>query len=101
LRGDDGAGGVTLTQQGSECRVQIPGEIGAQRAAEIEETIWEKLHFATHLRSQRLGEFTIGLDLHRSESLALVQLIILYHMVMARAAISLGGDSPRKQQAAA
>jgi len=101
LRGKDGAGGVTLTQQGSECRVQIPGEIAAERAAEIEETIWEKLHFATHLRSQRLGEFTIGLDLHRSESLALVQLIILYHMVMARAAISLGGDSPRKQQAAA
>jgi len=92
--------GVTLTQKDSERHMQIPGDIDPERAAEIEEAIWEKLHFATHLRSQRLGEFTIGTDLHRSESLALVQLIILYHMVMARAAISLGGDSPRAKQAA-
>ena len=53
-------------------------------AAEIEETIWERLHFASHLRTERLGEFTIGTELHRSESLALVQLLILYHLVTAR-----------------
>jgi hypothetical protein len=48
---------------------------------------------ADHLRSQRLGEFTIGTQLHRSESLALVQLLILYHVVTARAAIALGGGT--------
>ena len=50
------------------------------------------MHFATHLRARRLGEFTIGTDLHRSESLALVQLLILYHLVTAKATVALGGD---------
>ncbi len=48
------------------------------------------MHFATHLGSQRLGEYTIGTDLRRSESLALVQLLILYHLVTGRAAVALG-----------
>ena len=80
---------------GDERRVRIPGDIDAERAAEVEEAIWDRLHFATHLRSQRLGEYTIGMDLHRSESLALVQLLILYHVVTARAALSIGGSPPR------
>ena len=70
--------------------VRIPGDLDPERAAEIEEAIWDRLHFATHLRSQRLGEFTIGMDLHRSESLALVQLLVLYHLVTGRAAVALG-----------
>ena len=41
------------------------------------------MHFASHLRSERLGEFTIGTQLYRSESLALVQLLVLYHLVTA------------------
>jgi phosphoribulokinase len=96
----NGGRGITVTERDAECHVQIPGDIDPDAAAEIEEDIWEKLHFATHLRSQRLGEFTIGIDLHRSESLALVQLIILYHMVMARAAVALGGDAPREKKLA-
>ena len=46
----------------------------------------------------QLGEFTIGNDLHRSESLALVQLLILYQLVTAKAAIALGGESARTGQ---
>ena len=75
--------------------MRIPGDIDRERAAELEEAIWDRLHFATHLRSQRLGEFTVGTELHRSESLALVQLLILYHVVTARAAIALGGTGTR------
>jgi phosphoribulokinase len=75
--------------------MRIPGDIDRERAAELEEAIWDRLHFATHLRSQRLGEFTVGTELHRSESLALVQLLILYHVVTARAAIALGGSGTR------
>ena len=60
-------------------------------ALELEERIWEHMHFASHLRSERLGEFTIGTDLHRSDSLAIVQLLVLYHLVTARAKIALGG----------
>ena len=53
------------------------------------------MHFATHLRARRLGESPIGTELFRSESLALVQLIILYHLVTAKATVALGGDGLR------
>ena len=76
--------------------MQIPGRLDAERAGAIEHAIWEKMHFASHLRSQRLGEFTVGTDLHRSESLALVQLLILYHLVTARAKVALGADGIRR-----
>ena len=88
----NGGRGITMTERGDERRVRIPGDIDSERATEIEEAIWDRLHFATHLRTQRLGEYTIGMDLHRSESLALVQLLILYHLVTGRAAVALGAD---------
>jgi phosphoribulokinase len=87
----DGDRGITLSERGSERHVGVPGKMDRDVAAEIEEAIWAKLHFATHLRSDRLGEYTIGTNLHRSESLALVQLLILYHLVTAKATIALGG----------
>jgi phosphoribulokinase len=86
----NGVRGIEMSERGGERLVRIPGDIDGDRAAEIEESIWDRLHFATHLRSQRLGEYTIGMDLHRSESLALVQLLILYHLVTGRAAVALG-----------
>jgi phosphoribulokinase len=91
----NGGRGITLVEQGADRHLRIPGDIDRERAAELEEAIWDRLHFATHLRSQRLGEFTVGTELHRSESLALVQLLILYHVVTARAAIALGGTGTR------
>jgi phosphoribulokinase len=91
----DGERGITITERESELLVSIAGGIEREPAAEIEEAIWEKLHFASHLRSDRLGQFTVGNDLQRSESLALVQLLILYHLVTAKAAIALGGVGPR------
>jgi phosphoribulokinase len=91
----DGERGITLREVGTERHVGVPGRMDRVVAAEIEEAIWEKLHFATHLRSDRLGEYTIGTNLHRSESLALVQLLILYHLVTAKATIALGGAGLR------
>jgi phosphoribulokinase len=90
-----GEPGVTVTERDSELVVSIAGDIDREQADEIEEAIWEKLHFASHLRSERLGQFMIGNDLQRSASLALVQLLILYHLVTAKAAIALGGLGPR------
>ena len=60
--------------------------------------IWSGLHFASHLRSERLGEFTIGTDLHRSESLALIQLLILYHLFTATASAALDGIGARRAE---
>ena len=91
----NGGKGITLVERGADRHIRIPGDIDRDQAAELEEAIWDRLHFATHLRSQRLGEFTVGTELHRSESLALVQLLILYHVVTARAAIALGGNGTR------
>ncbi len=93
--GDGSTGDLTLTELPGEQELCIPGTITPERAAELEEAIWDRMHFASHLRKQRLGEFTIGSDLYRSDPLALTQLLLLYHLVTARAVIALGGQSAR------
>lgn len=93
--GDPGPEDVTLTDHSGEKLLRIPGTISAARAMELEEAIWDRMHFASHLRQQRLGEYTTGSDLRRSEALALTQLLLLYHLVTARAVIALGGESAR------
>jgi phosphoribulokinase len=92
---DGGKGGMRLIEGDGEQLLIISGETDPKYAAEVEEAIWDRMHFASHLRSERLGEFTIGTQLQRSESLALVQLIVLYHLATARASISLGGNGSR------
>jgi phosphoribulokinase len=91
----DASDGIHMEEIDGELHLRIPGRLEGERARALEEMIWEGLHFARHLRSERLGEFTIGTDLHRSESLALIQLLILYHLFTATAAVALGGDSAR------
>jgi phosphoribulokinase len=92
-------GGLTLMEDERERRLFIPGRVDPDQAMAVEEAIWARMHFAEHLRAKRLGEFTIGTELFRSESLALVQLLILYHLVTAKAAIAIGGESARKDPA--
>ena len=86
-------GQVTMTERNGECILFIPGTLARDRAAAIEETIWDRMHFARHLRSDTLGEFIVGTRVHRSESLALVQLLIVYHLTTARARVALGCES--------
>ncbi len=95
VAGDGADDDLTLIERSGEQELRIPGTISAGRAVELEEAIWDRMHFASHLRQQRLGEFTIGSDLHRSEALALAQLLVLYQLVTARAVIALGGESAR------
>jgi phosphoribulokinase len=87
--------GPALIKREREWLLRIPGNLDPAHAAELEEAVWERMSFASHLRIRRLGEFTTGMDLHRSDSLALVQLLILYHVVTARAALAIGGSPPR------
>ena len=93
----DGANGITLIEEGPDPYVQIPGDIEHGHAEEIQEAMWEKLHFASHLRSERLGQLSVGSEAEHSDSLALVQLLILYHMVTARAAVAVGGEGARSE----
>jgi len=90
-----GPDGISMVDQGRDRLVVIPGRIDPDQAAGIEEAIWQRMHFASHLRAGRLGEFTVGTQLHRSESLALVQLLVLYHLATATAAVALGGLGAR------
>ncbi|MCA3762886.1 MAG: phosphoribulokinase [Cutibacterium sp.] len=90
--------GLELKREGEKQILFVPGNLEPTRATVIEEYIWEKLHFAQHLRSNRLGEFTTGTsDLLRSESLAITQLLILYHVITSRASVALGGEGTRSQ----
>ncbi len=90
---EGGADAIEVEQRASERRIRIPGEIDKERGAAIEEAIWEQMHFARHLRTEQLGLFAIGTDEeHRSESLAITQVLILYHLVTAKATAAIGGN---------
>jgi phosphoribulokinase len=90
---EGGADAIEVEQRASERRIRIPGEIDKERGAAIEEAIWEQMHFARHLRTDQLGLFAIGTDEeHRSESLAITQVLILYHLVTAKATAAIGGN---------
>jgi phosphoribulokinase len=84
--------GITLEEAAGPRRLFIPGDLDPERGAAIEEAVWEKMQFAQQLRTENLGEFTVGDEKHRSESLAIVQVLILYHLVTAKAAVAVGGD---------
>jgi phosphoribulokinase len=91
--------GPTLVARERDLLLRIPGNLDPAHAAELEEAVWERMSFASHLRVRRLGEFTVGTDLRRSDSLALVQLLVLYQLMSARAAVTGGTRSPRAEQA--
>ena len=99
---EDGADGITLEQRALERCLTIPGTVDRDRGAAIEEAIWEKMHFARHMRTEKLGVFTVGTDEgHRSESLAITQVLILYHLVTAKASVAVGGDGAAARQKSA
>jgi phosphoribulokinase len=91
LIGEDGHG-PTLLRREQDSLLRIPGDTHPEVAAELEEAVWQRMQYANHLRVQRLGEFMVGTELHHSESLALVQSLLLYHLVSTRAAIGAGID---------
>jgi phosphoribulokinase len=90
---------VQLRDLGDELLLLIPGAIAADCSQAIQEAIWDRIPFASHLRGDRLGEFTAGTQVRQSESLAVTQLLIVYEMVTARAAISVGAIGGRAASA--
>jgi phosphoribulokinase len=98
---DGDSNGITVSEHGSEISLWVPGGIHRDRSAAIQEAVWDRMHFASHLRTERLGEFTVGTELHRSESLAITQLLLLYQLVTARAAVAVGAPDARADRTAA
>ncbi len=78
----------------------IPGNLEAEIGARDRGAgLARQLHFASHLRTERLGEFTAGTDLRRSECLAVIQMLVLYHLFTATASVALGGQGTRVARA--
>ncbi|MBV9820454.1 MAG: phosphoribulokinase [Solirubrobacterales bacterium] len=92
---------LALDERDAETTLWVSGMIPRERSAAIEEMVWSRMSFASHLRTERLGEFTVGTQLHRSESLAITQLLVLYQLVTARAAVALGATDARMDRAPA
>jgi phosphoribulokinase len=88
---------IVLAEHPTETCLWVPGSIDRDHSAAIQEAIWDRMHFASHLRTERLGEFTVGTQLHRSESLAITQLLVLYQLVTARAAVAVGAPGTRAE----
>ena len=95
LLADGSVDGLVLTEKPGAQELYVPGEISDERAGAIEEMIWSKLHFAGELKKEKLGEYTVGTELHRSNSLAIVQMLILYQLIAARVGIATGQSSVR------
>src|SRR4051794_16696812 len=55
----DGQDGLQLADKPGCQELSVPGHIERERATQLEEAIWARMHFARHLRTDRLGEFTI------------------------------------------
>jgi phosphoribulokinase len=89
--------GLVLTEQAGAQELFVPGRILSDRATlnraeQLEELILWKMHCEHRLPLQELGEFTIGTERHRSDSLAIVQLLILYHALSARHVLGVGAE---------
>jgi phosphoribulokinase len=97
---DERGDGISLVARGSEWSLSVSGTIAPDRSAAIQEAVWDRMHFASHLRTERLGEFTVGTQLRRSEPLAITQLLVLYQLVTARAAIAVGAENARADRQA-
>ncbi len=88
---EDARDDIQIDQRDGESIVYVSGAIDSDRAREIEEAVWDKMQFAKHLRTEDLGVFESGGEEKRSESLAILQVLLLYHLVTARASVALGG----------
>ncbi|HEX4716042.1 MAG TPA: phosphoribulokinase [Ktedonobacteraceae bacterium] len=80
--------------------LEIDAEISHEKACELEDCIWAHMAEASELRPDRLdqlGLFYVGNDLRQSDSLALTQLILLYHIISARHRLQNGETLTRPQ----
>lgn len=74
--------------------VEISGRITAEKAAQLEELLWRRLWARLpaleHLRPEEMGAFLDGTVASQSNPLALTQLLIAYHMLLAREELKRG-----------
>ncbi|RMF31055.1 MAG: phosphoribulokinase [Chloroflexi bacterium] len=64
--------------------LEIDGNVPPEKAADLERLIWHHIPEVADLRLERLGIYLNGLEERHSDPLALVQLLIAYHLVAAQ-----------------
>ena len=88
---------IRVEQRDGESTLWISGGIDVERAREVEEAVWDRMRFAKHLRTEDLGVIETGGGEQHSQSLAILQVLLLYQLVTARATVALGGDDARHE----
>lgn len=71
--------------------LDIDGNVMPEKAAELEGLIWKHIPEAANLHPERLGIYLNGLEECHSDPLALVQLLIAYHLIIAQEGLQGGG----------
>ena len=94
------AAGITLDEGESERHVNIPAASSARRRPRSRRRSGRSSTSPRTCAPTGWASSRSATTLRRSESLALVQLLILYHLVTAKAADALGGAGPRVEAAA-
>jgi phosphoribulokinase len=69
--------------------LEVDGDVSREHAAELEDTIWKHLPDLRPLRADQFGDYNYGTEVRHSDSLALTQLLITYHLLRAY-----GKDAP-------
>lgn len=84
---EDGQKMLTSTIRREEGRLteilDINGQISQAQTAQLEDVIWSHLPDLQHLRPEEMGEYVNGNRTHHSHPLALTQLLITYHLLVA------------------
>ncbi len=76
ILGRDGARPVDI--------LEIDGSVSHPQTQELEDLIWRHMPPNTSIRPERLGGYLNGMRREKSDPLALVQLLLAYHMFVAR-----------------
>ena len=63
--------------------LEVDGNVSREHAAELEDTIWKHLPDLRPLRADQFGDYNYGTEVRHSDSLALTQLLITYHLLRA------------------
>jgi phosphoribulokinase len=63
--------------------LELDGNVSRGHAAELEDTMWKHLPDLRPLRADQFGDYNYGTEVRHSDSLALTQLLITYHLLRA------------------
>jgi phosphoribulokinase len=63
--------------------LEIDGNVTSEQAARLEETIWQHLPDLRALRADQFGAYQDGIGIRHSDTLALTQLLLTYHLLRA------------------